>query len=205
MTNDVESRRSFRISERTYLKYEVLSDKEFEEGLERRKLRLGIDNGAQSALVDLDARLSQAMYQMGTGFEPVGRVLTILNDKIHVIANQLPGLRETKASLVNSKPQICDVAADGMVFSSGEQLAPGTHLYVEFLLESDNRYVETFATVQRKTDPPDADNAALPYGMAVEFHGMKAEQREVLIQHMFNRESETLRMRRLKLDEENIA
>lgn len=205
MTNRVESRRSFRISEPTYLKYEILSDKEFGEGLERRKLRLGIDNGAQSALVDVEARLSQAMYQMGGEYGPVGKVLTVLNDKINIVVNQLPGLRATKASLVNSKPQICDVAADGLVFSSREQLAPGTRLYVEFLLESDNRYIETFATVLRNTDSPDPTNAELPYGIAVEFHGMKAEQREILIQHMFNRESETLRMRRIKLDEEGVA
>jgi len=65
MTNNLESRRSFRISEPTYLKYEVLTDREFADGLERRKIRLGIDNGAQSELIDVEARLSQAMYQMG--------------------------------------------------------------------------------------------------------------------------------------------
>jgi hypothetical protein len=32
---------------------------------------------------------------------------------------------------------------------------------------------------------------------------MKSAQREVLIQHMFNRESETLRMRRLQIDQDD--
>jgi len=205
MTNNLESRRSFRISEPTYLKYEVLTDREFADGLERRKIRLGIDNGAQSELIDVEARLSQAMYQMGAENVAVGKVLTVLNDKINIVVNQMPGLRATKASLINSKPQICDVAADGLVFSSREQLAPGTKLYVEFLLESDNRYVETFAKVLRNTDPPDPTHVDLPFGTAVEFHGMKSEQREILIQHMFNRESETLRMRRLKLDDKGLV
>lgn len=205
MTSNAESRRSFRISEPTYIKYELLTDEEFNDGLERRKVRLGIDNGAQSALVDIDARLSQAMYMLGSQHGPVGKVLTILNDKINVVVNQLPGLRATKASLINTQPQICDVGADGMVFSSAQDIPVGTRLYVEFLLESDNRYVETFATVVRNADSPDRTDNQLPYGIAVEFHGMKSEQREILIQHMFNRESETLRMRRLKLDDADMS
>ena len=126
----------------------------------------------------------------------------MLNDKINVVVNQMPGLKATKASLVKTTPQVCDVGADGLVFSSSRQLAVGSKLYIEFLLESDNRYVETFATVVRNTDSPDPTDGQLLYGTAVEFHGMKAEQREILIQHMFNRESETLRMRRLQLDNE---
>ncbi|MEO1202180.1 MAG: PilZ domain-containing protein [Pseudomonadota bacterium] len=205
MTSDVESRRSFRVSEPAYLRYEILSDQEFDEGLERRKIRLGIDNSAQTLLVDIDARLSQAMHLMGSENGPIGRVLTILNDKIDVVANQLPGLRETKASMVNSVPQICDVGADGMVFSTRQPLPVGSKLYLEFLLEADSRYVETLATVIRNTDSPDPENTELSFGNAVEFHGMKAEQREILIQHMFNQESATLRLRRLQLDDENFA
>ena len=34
---------------------------------------------------------------------------------------------------------------------------------------------------------------------------MKPAQKEILIQHLFNRESETLRMRRLELDEAEFA
>jgi len=205
MTSDDDSRRSFRISEPVYLKYETLSHEEFDEGLERRKIRLGLDNAAQSTLVDIDARLSQAMYMLGSERGQVGKLFSILNDKINVVINQMPGLKATKASLIKTKPQVCDVGADGMVFSSSSKLAVGSKLYIEFLLESDNRYVETFATVVRNTESPDPTDPTLSYGTAVEFHGMKAEQREILIQHMFNRESETLRIRRLQLDGNGLA
>lgn len=199
MTQQKENRRSFRVSEAVYLKYEVLSDKEFHEGLDRRKLRLGLDNGANSMLVDIDARLSQAMYMLSNESDLVGKCITLLNDKLNLVIDQLPSLKKAKSSLAKLPPQTCDVGADGMVFGADQALAEGTKLHIQFLLEADNRYVETFCTVLRRTDPPDS-NSGMQYGIVVEFYGMKTEQREILIQHMFNRESETLRMRRLEIE-----
>lgn len=199
MTTNKENRRSFRVSEDVYLKYDVLSDKEFHEGLDRRKLRLGLDNGASSMILDIDARLSQAMYQLTVESDHLGRCITLINDKLNIVIDQLPGLKKAKSSLAKLPPQTCNVGADGMVFGTERELAIGTKLYIQFLLESDNRYVETFCTVIRTTEPPNSD-ATLPFGTVVEYHGMKTEQREILIQHMFNRESETLRMRRLEME-----
>lgn len=200
MNNGQDNRRSFRVREPLYLMYEQLSDKEFHEGLDRRKLRLGIDHGAQSMLVDIDARLSQAMYMLSAESTQVGKCMTLVNDKLNILIDQLPGLKKTKSSLAKLPPQTCDVGADGLVFAAEKPIRIGTNLYIQFLMESDNRYVETFCRVVRATDPPNGGDNSLPYGIAVEFHGMKPEQREILIQHMFNRESETLRMRRLEID-----
>ena len=205
MSTGQENRRSFRINEAVYLKYELLSDREFHEGLDRRKMRLGLNDGAQATLVDLDARLAEAMYLIPGESEHVGRCLTLLNDKLNVVIDQLPGLREKKSSLAKLPPQNCDVGADGMVFGADRELEVGAKLYVQFLLSSDNRYVETFCKVVRLTDPPDTSYPDLKYGIAVEFQGMKPAQREILIQHMFNRESETLRMRRLELDAAELS
>jgi hypothetical protein len=202
MSNGEDNRRSFRVSESVYLKYEKLTEEEFEEGIERRKLRLGGDDGAQAKLVDIEARLSEAMFLLNGEHSQMGRCLTLLNDKLNVAIEQLPSLRESKASLARTPPQNCDVGADGMVFSSAEQMQVDDKLSLTFLLSSDNRFVETFCTVIRLTDPPDTSSPELQYGIAVEFVNMPATQREILIQHMFSRESQTLRMRRLELETE---
>lgn len=195
-----ENRRSFRISEAVYIKYELLSEDEFQEGLDRRKLRLGISDGVQAKLVDIEARLGEAMYLLSAEHGKIGRCMTLLNDKLDVVIDQLPALRETKSSLAKMPPQTCDLGADGMMFSSSRKLAVGNKLHLQFLLSTDNRYVETFCRVVRLDDPPDTSGQDLPYGVAVEFLNMPPAQREILIQHMFSRESETLRMRRLKMD-----
>lgn len=198
--NGPENRRSFRINESVYVKYEILSDKEYQQGLEHRKLRLGMDDGAQARLVDIEARLGEAMFLLNAEHGKIGRCMTLLNDKLNVVIDQLPSLRETKLSLAKTQPQNCDVGADGMIFSSDRQFAVDDKLYIQFLLSTDNRYVETFCRVVRLDDPPDSNRPDLPYGIAVEFLNMPPAQREILIQHMFSRESETLRMRRLELD-----
>lgn len=201
MTDPKENRRSFRVSESVYLKYEILSEEEFREGIERRKLRLGEDDGAQASLVDIEARLSEAMFLLNGQSAGLGRCMTLLNDKLNVVIEQLPSLRESKASLARKPPQTCEVSADGMVFSSKNPLQVGTKLSIRFLLSSDNRYVESFCQVVRLTDPPDTSNPEWCHGVAVSFENMPSTQREILIQHMFSRESETLRMRRLEMDE----
>lgn len=201
MSNHHEKRRSFRVSESAYVKYEVLTESEFKEGLERRKLRLGINDDAQALLVDIDARLSESMYLLNAESEQIGKCITLLNDKLNVVLQQLPGLRKAKADIAKSPPQNCDLSADGMVFSADRKLEAGTKLHLQFVLSSDNRFVETFCRVVRITTPPAGnDDDAKPYGIAVEFQGMKPAQREILIQHMFSRESETLRLRRLEMD-----
>ena len=203
MTDDQNNRRSFRVSEDVYIKYDVLTEEEFEEGLERRKLRLGDNDSAQAALVEVESRLSEAMFLMNGEQSAVGRCITLLNDKVNIAIEQLPALRENKASLARTPPQCCDVGADGMVFSSERPLSVDDKLHLRFLLSSDNRYVECFARVVRLTDSPDTHGNNLPYGIAVEFNNVPPAQREILIQHMFNRESETLRMRRLEIDAAN--
>lgn len=195
-----DNRRSFRVSESVYVKYDVLTEQEFEAGIEHRKLSLGLSDGAQASLVDIEARLGEAMFLLNAEHAKIGRCMTLLNDKLNVVIGQMPGLRETKVSLAKMPPQVCDVGADGMVFSSREPIEADTKLHLQFLLSSDSRFVETFCRVVRQTESPDDSSQDLPYGIAVEFTNLPPSQREVLIQHMFSRESETLRMRRLELD-----
>ena len=201
MSNDnKENRRSFRVSERVYLKYEIIDDLEFNRGLERRQIRKGGIDGIRSKIVDLDARLDERLFLLRNESSRLAECITILNGKLDAIIDHLPELRQSKASLARSEPQVCDIGADGMAFAADMQLSRGTKLALRFLLEADNRYVETFAEVVREVTPPGDPNPQLPYGVAVEFSGMKSAEKEMLIQHLFNRESETLRMRRLKID-----
>ncbi len=198
--NTDDGRRSFRVSETVYLKYDVINDREFHEGLDRRKLRLGVSDGLRSVILDLDTRLDQKLYLLRAESNPIGECLALLNDKVNTVIQQLPEMRESQSSLARSKPLTCEVGADGMAFSSDKNYDIGTKLALRFLLESDNRYIETFCHVVRHIDPPGDIDVERPFGIAVEFQGMKTSQKEILIQHLFERESETLRMRRLNLD-----
>jgi hypothetical protein len=193
-------RRSLRVMESAYIQYEVISEQEFKEGIERRKLRLGKGQGLHSVLMDLDARLDQKIFLVNSKSKQLGECLSLLNDKLNAVIQHIPETLESNASLAQSQPHTCQIAADGMAFSAEEPLEPGTKLALRFLLESDSRYVETFCEVIRPVLPAIGASDDRPYGVAVEFRGMKPAQKEILIQHLFSQESETLRMRRLELD-----
>lgn len=201
MTETKENRRSFRVSETAYVRFEVLSDEEFEQGLEHRKIQQGSSDGAQAKLVDLEARLNETLFLLKSENAKVANCLSLLNDKLNVVVEQLPSLRKTKASLAKSKPQDCDVSADGMIFSTDHELSVDDKLHLQVLLSSDNRYLETFCRVVRVTDPPEGSDKHYRYGVGVEFVNLPRAQREILIQYMFSRESESLRIRRLEIDE----
>jgi hypothetical protein len=200
MTSGKENRRSFRIFESIHLSYEIISDREFHEGLERRKIRLGINDGVSSRVLDLDARLSERLYILRAESPVTADCISLLNEKLSVVIDQLPEMRKAKSSLTRTEPQICEIGADGMLFGTDTDMPPGTRLALRFLLRSNNRYVETFSQVQRHAEPPEEDGGRFAFGVAVEFLGMQPSQKEIIIQHLFSRECETLRLRKRQND-----
>jgi hypothetical protein len=186
--------------ESAYIEFEVISEKEFEDGLERRKLKLGTSQGLHSLLVDLDARLDQKLFLVKSSTKQIGECLALLNDKINALIQHIPQTLESKATLAQSMPYVCQIGTDGMAFCTEAPHEPGTKLALRFLLEADSRYVETFCEVVPSVEPPIGKSPERPYGITLRFHGMKPAQKEILIQHLFTQESETLRLRRLELD-----
>lgn len=202
MNNPGEKRRAFRILERVYLKYEILTEREFENGLDELRMGQGVADGARARIMDLDARLGEKLYVLKSESATAAECLSILNNKLNTLIEEFPGLRETRASLIRSEAQTCEVSAVGMTFATSEALTPGTKLALRLLFVADNRYIETFCIVARQLESQPGDNPDHPFTVAVEFQGMKPEQNDALIQHLLNRESETLRVRRLKQTQE---
>lgn len=195
-----ENRRSFRITETAYVHHEVISEADFLGGIDRWRLRNGNGAGIRSRMMDLDARLEEHLFLLKASAPKAAECLDLLRLKLDIVIDQLPIFRECKTSLAQGSPQVCEVSADGMLFGAPKPLQPETKLALRLLLETDSRYIETFCRVVRMMDAPNPDNPKLPVGIAVEFIGMPPGQKEILIQHLFTRQSETLRMRRLELD-----
>lgn len=200
MTSERENRRSFRLFESIHLNYEVISDREFHEGRARRKIRLGANNGLRSTILDLDARLAEWLYRLRAESSAAAECISLLNDKVGLLVDRLPEMRKSKSSLAKQEPQVCELGADGMLFGTDKEIAPGTRLSLRFLLASSHRYIEAFCTVVREAPPPGPDDGRHPFGIVVAFVDMESSQKEIIIQHLFNRESETLRARRQQMD-----
>lgn len=197
MNDSSEKRRSFRIVERALVQYDTINDKDFAKGLDRWKIRAGA-SGIRSKIIDLDSRLDELMYRVQSDAPAACDAIRLLNEKLNVMLEALPEFQETKAALADQPSQVCELSAEGMVFGSNEFLHPDVKLHLRFLLTSDSRYFETFCRVIRTVDGDKSDTASYSHRVAVEFHGMNAAEREVLFQHLFSRQSETLRMRRIQ-------
>lgn len=198
MTRRSEHRRSFRIVEFALLRYEIIDAKKFEQGLERWKLRLGAPSGMRSKILDLDSRLEALLYRIKNDAPATSDAFRLLNKKLNIIIEALPEFRETKEALASQPGQNCEISAEGMVFGSNKFLEPQTMLFLRFLLTSGNRFFETFCRVvrSRSKSESDTDIDAYSHRVAVEFHWENAADREILIQHLFSKQSETLRLRR---------
>ena len=198
MANEKDNRRSFRLVESALLKYDVIDEVEFAQGLAEWKIRQGAPSSIRSKVLDIDARLDGALYRVKLDTPVAVEALEVLNEKLNTILEALPEFRQSKQALVSQQPQMCELSAEGMVFGSNQALQPKTTLRLRFLIISDNRYFETFCRVIRTQEEKDSEARPHKYSVAVQFHWTNSAERETLIQHLFSKQSETLRLRRVQ-------
>ena len=198
MNDSTEKRRSFRIIEPALVQYQVIDDEQFAKGIARWRIRQGEPASIRSKVMDIDARLDELLYRVNNDSQPTCDALKLLNEKIDVVAQALPEFTSLKEDLASQPSQTCELSAEGMAFGANEPLSPGTKLVLRFFLISDNRFFETFCHVVRLSEGDAAASAPYKYRVAVEFDGMDSAEREVLFQHLFSKQSETLRMRRIQ-------
>lgn len=197
MNDKRDPRRSFRITDTLHLICEALEEAEFEDGLERRRIRRGASEGLRSMILDFDARIAEKLYLLRAESPAVADCVALIHDKLAAVTSQLPAVRKARSTLAERRPQLCELGADGMRFGTAVRFEAGSKLALRFLLMPNSHYIETFCRVRRQIPAPDPEDERHPFGVAVEFLGMSSAQKEVIIQYLFNRESETLRERRL--------
>ena len=201
MSKHQERRRSFRVTETALLDYKHLSEEEFNKGIDRWRLRSGGTSGLHTRVIDLDARIDEALFRVGKDVAGVAEVARLLNEKINTVMEALPEFQETRNDLVMRPAQECEIGSEGMLFGTDEDLAVGTRLLIRFLVLPENRLFETFARVRRikALEPEESDRFS--HRVAVEFHGMNSAERENLIQHLFMKQTQVLRLRRKEAEE----
>ena len=200
MPSDDDRRQSFRITETAFVNHETIDDETFDKGIARWRLRSAAPTRIRTQLIDIDARLAELVFLAGNESSAIGEVLRLLNDKINIIAHALPEFRDAERRLADKRPRPCQLSSEGMSFGTDEELAKDTKVVLQWLVEPDNRFFESFARVVRTTPMDDRDMGPFGFLTAVKFHGMSPAEREFLIQHLFTRQSEDLRLRRKEND-----
>jgi len=197
MSNVSEKRSSFRIIESLKLKYEVVSELDFADAMKRNNAAGAVGaTSLRARLLDLDARLDEALFTLGRHAPGVKEALELMNNKLRLLAQVVPELAYNADSLADAPAQECELSADSLVFETNDELATDTKLKLRFFLISENRYFETLAYVYR-VDPQDSGRNRV----VTCFEGMPSAERDALFQHLFSMQSETLRMRRIAAED----
>lgn len=201
MSDDEKSmRRSFRIRENAFVKARELNDSEYAGLLEARSLQKPSSFGNHARLVNLESRFQESFALLGKAPQPVRECLSVLNEKMNLLLDEQPERQQVMTELTEGQALISEIGATGIRFDSSTPLAEGSKLFLQIMLTADRHYLETAAVVRRCVDPINTDPSA-PYGIAAEFVGFSEAESELLIKHLFQRESESLRMRRLQADD----
>jgi len=201
MSDDEKSmRRSFRIRENAFVQVRELSDSEYAGLLEARSLQKPSSFGNHARLVNLESRFQESFALLGTAPQPVRECLTVLNEKLTLLLDEQPERQRVMTELTQGQALVSEIGATGIRFDSDKPLAEDTKLFMRIMLTSDRHYLETAAVVRRCVESINSDPAA-PHGIAAEFVGFSEAESELLIKHLFQRESESLRMRRLNAED----
>ena len=192
-------RRSFRIRENAFIRYRKLNQQQMDDLLNARAIGQPSKFRNHAQLVNLEAKFREAFTLLGQAPAPVRDCLNALNDKINLLLEEQPERQEAMREMVKGSSYQCEIGATGIRFDCEEQLEEGQSLFIQVMLISDRHYLETTGVVRAERKPLN-DDPMRPYGVGVEFIGLGEGETELLIKHLFQRESESLRMRRLKVD-----
>lgn len=204
MSNQSEQRSSFRILEQIKLRYEVIPEMEFVEALKRADTAGSVGvTSLRSRVLDIDSRLDEALYVLGRSSPDTRDALDLLNQKLRIMMQMMPELQDHASSLADAPVEECELSADSIAFRTDENLPATTKLKLRFFIVSESRFFETLAYVHRTSEDRSGDQ--LRYRVVACFQGMATAERDNLFQHLFSMQSETLRMRRLALEEADIG
>lgn len=203
MTKDERAmRRAFRIRESAHVRYEVLGRDEYIDIVENRALKMPTRFGNQARLSALEAHFQEQFALLGKAAVPMRECLRVLNDKLNLLLDEQPERHAQLKALTERHAETCEIGALGMRFDIREEIPMDSKLYVQVLFTSDRHYLETPAVVRHVTKPLNAEADGVIGSVGVEFVGITEAETELLIKHLFQRESESLRMRRLSMDDD---
>lgn len=194
-----QMRRSFRIRENAFIKYRSLSQREYDDILNKRAIDMPSKFRNHAQLVNLEAKFRDAFTLLAKAPAPIRDCLHALNEKLNLLLEEQPERQEAMREMVKGSPYTCEIGATGIRFDAEEPIAENSKIFIQIILTSDRHYLQTAAIVKRQKNPLN-DDPMRPYGLAAEFIGLSEGETELLIKHLFQRESESLRMRRMQMD-----
>ncbi len=127
--------------------------------------------------------------------EALATMLEVIDGKLNLI---LKALYKEKLDYPN-KSVLVDLSAAGVAFRASTPMEVGQYVQLDIGLLPENHFFRTFGKVVRQQELPDGG-----YEIGIEFIWMLADDKDKLIEHVFQRQVQQLRMMRQRREEEEF-
>jgi len=189
---NAEQREFFRIDDTAIVQFRTVSETEYQQLASATndvpdKLTL-------KAKFDCLSRQLQPLHRTISSRHPdVAKYLSMLDTKLNMLTEQL--IKDELDEVANS-PQVVNIGAGGMSFSSDMPVMAGSLLELRLVLLPEMTGILTYANVISCVRSSSNDATGNEYQVAVQFERMKDEVRDIISRHVLTREQARLRQQK---------
>ncbi|ODS24377.1 hypothetical protein AB835_04235 [Candidatus Endobugula sertula] len=195
MKSDTNNRRRFfRIVDSMGVAYRVLTDDEC--SLEEVRQDIEFIN-ANNLMDNYNVLIQEALDGLQTRDPQAATAIGQLNQKVDAMLMML----ELDSLMVQQVPQRiaqASISASGIAFPVDEELVSETKLSLDLILKPSSQHINAIG----KVVSCESLNESLQYYLRVEFIEMSNKDREILIQHIVQRQGALLRTLKSEMDDE---
>ncbi len=192
-----DKRNAFRVEEAARIQYDTLSQDQWEERLALLAGSLSATLNVRQAVEDINLEISRKLIAVNRVSTTVAGCLELLNKKLEIMLDHIGHLEHQRGDLGDRPVVRCEISSSGIQFPTQEPMDVGARVHFQALLVTHTFYFEALVEVTR-CEPVDDENG---FKVAGTFKGLRDADRDSLIKHLLHRQSETIRARRLRLEE----
>ncbi|QQD20495.1 PilZ domain-containing protein [Venatoribacter cucullus] len=183
-----ERRRFFRLDDEVIMEFRPLSADEFEQWRSEHQLQT-------SELKQLEQELGLLLHQVRASHPQLGQVLELFNRKINLLHNthDHPGDTPELHNGSNEARMQVNLSACGIAFYTDEPLQAERFMLLNIQLKPSNASLSLAGDI---VSVKEVNHDRGRYQVRVNFDGLKEAEQEMLIQHLFQLQSRTLRQQR---------
>lgn len=193
-----DRRRFFRINDHVIFNYRTVQQESMEQGIMQLKSnRMGRDH-IQSAMLGMETRLQDLITVVGRSRPEIADALDLLNKKISLVERMLNADRDNIDQGYLQKPSSeVSLSAGGLRFTSATAIKEGENLEVELVLLPEYSYIKAYARAVSCA----TEDGQEGYQIGVDFEYIREDDREAVIHHVLNKQSQLLVERRAQAED----
>ncbi len=189
--NNSDRRRFFRVRDSIALKYRLVAPGELEGLIKRLEQQKETSLSLPGTFAATSKEMEYLLRKIMETQPELSTYLENLNHKLDLIARSM---FMENSDLATTPPCEVDLSASGVAFHSDVYFKPGANVEIKLLTFPSLTHITAIGVVIRSVR--DLKSQGLPYDVAVDFDFIRDHDRELLIQHVLQKEVSELREKR---------